>query len=864
MTTVRHRFRRRAASWRLLILAVSAAPAFAVPPALYRTPGYQSPVRIGAGQILLLAGSGLRRDDQVIYRALRAGDAGFEPPASVPATSTALLGVAAVVSVDHVPTALMVRMPTTLLERRPYRLWVRTAAGEWSAPLTVNDARPLWFSPAAVYATRSIGSLPRLLKIIGRNLDPAPGQELQVRLRGPDTHLLTAPRAAAASLAPYATSVPLPARLAPGSYSVELRRGEEDWVMIPGQRLEVRSDPVAVREFDPAASQFGGCKPDDGLDDTPCLQRALAAASSAGGTVVLDAGVWNLDPPSDAGPDGLLVPTGVNLKARAGAVAVILRSTRWSTTTRGATFTLQGRNVVSGITFSDARRHAAGDVAQPMLQIGVLRQEDGGRNADLVAPVPDVVIASNRFDHVHTAIDAGGLPVTNLVIADNVFGAFATALELTGNRYNVNRRFQIEDAVITRNTFQPGSYLDLAIGQGAMASELGAGRRVDFSDNVADGSATGALDEPGDARGWRAAYFWNLNDNQDEVLVAGNVATCTGDKDGDGEAIAFDNNGNAFALDALRRVRAADADSLTVDGPLAGRQFGRVVDPATYYLGDWIHVMQGRGLGQARRITGYDANAATGRITLRIEPRWDVVPSAGDSGISIGRQFWQLQVVGNRIDNRRPLCSQGNRTAPKGGLIGVIAQSTDTVVAGNEQHDSDGVLLQSMYSAAEAGCPDCARGVFFNSSVEIRDNLIDGAYRLADGCSSSGIFLSLAASPRSPAVTASFGLAILHNTIANATARDGGAITVQPTWYLGPAPHRWPLVDALLIQDNAITGLDASAARACDGKSVRPRPAIALPADPVVWHVAFAGNRCPDARVAASGFGVKAGVACRR
>jgi hypothetical protein len=114
-------------------------------------------------------------------------------------------------------------------------------------------------------------------------------------------------------------------------------------------------------------------------------------------------------------------------------------------------------------------------------------------------------------------------------------------------------------------------------------------------------------------------------------------------------------------------------------------------------------------------------------------------------------------------------------------------------VEGNRQHDTDGIAFQQLYNTPESGCRDCDRVVSYLDFVEIRDNLIDGEYAWAQGCSSSGIFGSLAAGPTTrsaPPATVSYGLSISHNTINHADGLNGGAISFSPTWYQGPAPHR--------------------------------------------------------------------------
>jgi len=162
------------------------------------------------------------------------------------------------------------------------------------------------------------------------------------------------------------------------------------------------------------------------------------------------------------------------------------------------------------------------------------------------------------------AIGNGGLPISHLFVTHNTFGAFSSALELAGNRFNMINKYRIDDSVISYNLFKPGSKLDPIEKTGALASELGAGDRVDFSGNTADGAATDYLYSPDDARGWRAAFFWNMDNDIEKVLVSQNTATCTGDKIGDGEAFAFDTNANTFAFKHAEAVVRATTSSVDV------------------------------------------------------------------------------------------------------------------------------------------------------------------------------------------------------------------------------------------------------------------------------------------------------------
>ena len=758
----------------------------ATPPILYSQPTHQSPVRGGPDELLLLPGSGFADDDRVVLEPL--ADGWPERFVSI---------------VSRSPYALTVRLPEDLDASSTYSLRVRNSAGEASNAVRINDARPLWISPGEVFANGDLAGLERRLKLVGRNLQPAGARPWTVRFSGPSEFRLDAMPEREPSIARYVVTLRLPREMTPGSYRIALSRDGLTWTPVE-QPLLVRPDPPqAVR------IPLLGCLPDDGLDDTPCVVKAIATAAEAGGgTVVFGPGTWHLDRNDAPGVDrteGIYVPPRVDLEGAGASATRILRAASWQYVHGIPSFTLSGENAVRGFTFSDARSYRREDPANPFLRLGKTYYRAQGN----VAAVQRVVITANVFDRTHIAIADGGLPIQRLFITHNRFGPFREALSLGGNRFNMTQKFRIDDSVIAHNVFMPGSYLDESIRQGAIATEIGASLRLDFSDNVADGTSESYLYSPGDAHGWRAAHFWHMNGSHELMLVAGNTATCTGDKVGDGEAFSYDANANTFAFDKVRTARRSTATTVTVAGSLVARQNDRDVDVATYYVGHWVQIAAGPGLGQARKIVSYRTDADTGDVTFEVSPAWDVPPAPGTSRVSVGREYWQVYTIGNVIDHRRPACRKSNRWRPKGGGIVLWGQSADSVVEGNRQYDTDGISFQQYYNAKEPGCAECYSSTTFQSFVEIRNNVIAGEYDWGSACSLSGITGSYAVAPTpgSPPPTLSFGLSITGNTIEGADGYTGGAIVFPLTWWNGPPPHRWRLIEGPLIQHNVIRNI---------------------------------------------------------
>ena len=856
------------------------ALARAQPPILYSQPGYQSPVRGEPDDLLMLPGFGFAKGDVVVYARLADTTRIPKPPTEIPASSSAAQGVARVVSYHGAPNALTVLLPVEMSANQSYVLWARNSQREWSNPVRINDARPMWLTPAFAYSSAQLAGLPRQIKIVGRNLQSASGASVSVRLSGPQQLVLrTQPEdGEEPALREYVAKAALPPRLAPGAYTIEISRDGASWVSLGEQQLIVQADPDPRRKLAVEAEEFGGCHPDDGRDDTVCIVRAVRKAADGGGIVTLGPGVWDLTQVSEGVKtgDGILIPQNVDLQGAGSEVTRVLRHESWkSGGGTDAVFTLIGHNVVSGFTFADAHVSRQGDAPRPTLQVGMAVSRVAVSIPRSQAVVEDVVITGNVFDRTSDPIIDGGLPMRRLFITRNELGAFHEALLLGGSRFSMTWPFRLDDSVIAYNIFKPGSSLDAAHGQGTIASEIGASHRVDFSHNIADGTSTQYLNAPTDARGWRAAFFWHMNGSHEMSLISENRLTCTGDKAGDGEAIAYDNNANTFALSDARTVLGATAATVTVAGPLKARQNNRDVAVASYYVGHWIQLVAGPGLGQVRKISAYRIDSGSGNVTFTVSPAWDVPPQAGHTRMGVGRQFWQVYTLANVVDHRQPLCLKSNRTRPKGGVIGLWAQIADSVVAGNRQYDTDGILMQNAYVADDPECKECVAQNTFQSFVEIRNNLVHGEYQWDSACSISGIMSSYAAAPTpsSPPPVLGFGLTIAHNTVRQADGFLGGAIDFASTWYKGPPPYRWVLIDNALIQHNVIRDITESLPKpACRYRQV-VRAGVRLDAPFAMSRTVLYGNACENVAKGIEDYGtdtvrvcpapVKASCECR-
>jgi hypothetical protein len=823
-----------------LLLAMSCAGATA--PILYSDPSHESPTRGEPDDLLLLAGYGFAATDSVVYQALGDTTQPLTPPTYVPAVDTTLSGLAPQASAASVPYSLTVRLPATLQPGQAYALWVQNQAGEWSNGVRINDARPLWITPDYTYETAPVAGMPRVLKVVGRNLQAAAGAVTQVRLTGAGgTWTLSAADDGDPTTAVerYVALVTLPPSMAVGRYAIAVSRDGMSWVSVDGQTLAVLPDPTAAVEFPVGAY---GCVADDGVDDTACIVSAVVAARRSGhGVVIFGPGEWDLANSAAPGVtyDGILVPVGVSLRGAGAGMTSVIRAAGWAASMPD--FALQGNNTVQGITFGDANVYtpASGGTAAA-LQLGVRYYRAHSYSATDPTVTSNVVITGNVFDKTYVAIGDQGLPIDHLFVTYNDIGAYYSGLSPGGTSTNMTYPFRMDDSVIAFNTFAPGSYIDTAAAAGTIASQLGAGHRVDFSNNTADGSVTRYLYDPvNDPHGWRAGFFWHMNGSHEMVLISGNVATCTGDKDGDGEGIEYDNNHNTVGFAAAQAVLAATADSATVAGPLQGSQNGNPV-PAGYYLGHWVQVAQGPGMGELRKIVSYTEPPGS-PVTLTVTPAWDVIPSS-DSKITVAREFWQMVAVDNVIDQRQPLCQKSNRTRPAGGVIGLWAQVGDAAVEGNRQYDTNGIQLLAQYRGA---------GTAFHSFIDVRGNTVAGEYDWGSACSYSGISIwqGAIADAGLPPPVAGYGVSIAHNTIASADGLHGGAIDLALSWQAGPPPSQWQLESDALIFHNTINDVSGAAPQQVSGcGSQGTRTAINLD-NALTWHTVLYANSCSNTSI---------------
>lgn len=835
----------------LIFMAQLAVSASAAPPTVFHTPSFESPVLGGPDDLLFLGGVGFHAEDRVVYQEIRQGMQGRAHPTEIPGISTRQLGTAAVIQVGDPAYSLTIRLPEIVDAQTPYRLWVVNAHSEWSEPFTINDPRPLWIAPAYSYMTADIADVGRRIRVIGRNLHP-PGSERapQLRLQGPQTYILTGLAASQPTPASheYIVEGVLPTRLLPGDYKVSVGSTQSTWTDVPDQRFVVLSDPPARPRFDLSDARFGSCRPDDGQDDSPCLANAITVTRAAGGGIIhIPAGRWDLYPRATAPEAEFILTPDISLEgAGADKTTLARRIPAGSTQVRAQPLLLlESSNSITRLKFTDERRFTQFNYDRAVIQLGHGWHDTRVAQGILPAVVRDIVISQNVFRSVNIGVADAGLPIEHLWVTHNDFGGYGRGMHLIGSGHSARALFRIDDAVIRWNRFVPGSYTDVAIHQGTIAAEMGASRRVDLSANEVDGTSTEALQDPDDPPGFRAAFFWNMDDSPEMLLVADNRITCPGDKAGDGEAIAFDGNNDTFGYNATGQVIDSGASTVTVKGELQPSPHEWAGGPDSYYIGHWMQVVEGPGLGQTRKIRSYHSDPSTGLTVFQVYPAWDVRPAAGAARVIVTRQFWQTYVVGNEINQAAPPCKKANLNGPRGGEINMWAPSADSLFAGNRQLDTNGLGYQQIFSSHQRSCPTCDSHSAVQTGLEIRGNQVLGEYDWSSSCSLSGIHGLIGASPtpEAPAPILSFGVQIMHNTIEHADGLHGGAIDIVPTWFRGTEPLR-PLVANTVLAHNTITDIGGAPPRDACRYGQRPRSGIHIEGAANVRGTVLYKNSC--------------------
>lgn len=839
-------------------------------PKLYTNPNAEAPVRGGPNDILLLPGADFGSGDEVVYRREGLPTGGvFLAPTSVPGGNTYVTGVAAVVDgYANVPKGLVVQLPNVVTAEAYYSLWVHSASGQWSAGLRINEPRPMWITPDLAYSNTQVAGLPRQLKVVGRNLQPRPDKTTCVRLTaGAVTYYLPA-QVLSSTLSPYVALVTLESGMPIGNYDVAVSRDAAadcstgNWVPLPPteQKLQVVADPAPLLSFNVGNYGIGPSDPcviNDGIDDTRCVQDAIHAAFvSGGGNVVFGGGglfgfsTWQLDgtnayPPIDP-QRGIVLPPKVNLEGKVAARPTVLRLDTWPA---DVVFTLQGANRITGLRFRDAEEYTNDSVHttwNPYFRLGALTS--AALPGDPPPPLEDIQIFDNVFEDSFMALGTGGFPLRRLYLVNNTFSAFFHGFYIVPPATEHNVKFRLDDSVIVGNSFLPSYYFDPGAdqgkGQGSIATQLGSAYRLDFSNNTADGRDTTYIRTA--PPGWRASFFWSAAAENEMILASSNTGYCSGDRSGYGEFIDYDENlyVGAATNSAVNSVLSPfSSTTAKISGPLRVPQSAST----SYYVGFWAQVVDGRGLGQSRKIASYTTNPSTGEVTFTIAGTWTVMPDS-TSKVVIVRPYMRVFTADNlSFNGQSDGCTMNNANAPKGGGIQAWGSMANSVFEGNVLQESDGVKFVSNLVPYSVHVPPQSLDNLYPKAnlkffVDVRSNTVDREYDWDDTCSWSGIDLFYGTGPGGIAITQNYGINVAQNMIDQADGLVGGGFQ-SLLGYVAPPGVSPPCAKNTIVQSNTIKNIQepkASTTRGCDS-SASSRLGIAL-SDPYTTGTVFYNN----------------------
>lgn len=824
-------------------------------PRLYADSQHQSPVRGDPGEILLLAGTNFDLATTfVVYMAVSDPTVAPSPPSPLPSSQSSEEGVIDT-NVWRGPHGIKVRLPEAMKAGKTYALWavtpdpVHPGYYDYSNHVFINDARPMWITPGPrktapgatahpyMYSSADRPGIGRVLKIVGRNLQPVPEEKTRVLFTsdGETSYLLFADDDGqeSTSVERYVAQVTLPSMELVNDqatdYEVEISRDGESWV--PAGMVTILPDPAPIAEFRPNDYGDGSvvCDPCVSADHTLCISRALHAArrhvtprvdvsctsdsqcasnqickangkcGNAAANVVFDRGscgdgIWHVATNCD--------PNGVGY----------LQDNYFMTSHPGGPPVEPGPYGVCSITYGFPVYPGVNLVAdQGAPTRPVIQTEDGfdqpvftkKNGADpgadrqyLFELTGDNLVEGLRFKDAYSANAPGSntflLGGHDLVIVDNVFDR--TYAGIGSRNEAMPPEGYVSNVVIADNQFgcwvtgaaMPAS-VDSVISRNVflpggdaapIAASTIASRRVDISSNFVNGENPDYADSK---LGFRAGFFLPTFGPQEHVLLASNTIACTGTRHNyDGEAISFDSNGDITPFRSSELVVGSPAPSTTevsIGWP------GSSILPASWALGRWLRIDHGPGLGQGRKIVA--VSPATTTVTYTVSPPFDVAPVAGQSRVIIGNPAWQAYVVDNVIDDT---CSVGLVTPENKhlyhfystGVIMVYSSGSDVAIESNHLSYTSGIEISAFYTDDTTVDKYTHKPQYF---VDVRANEIVGKFggiEEQENLFGSGIGLSVLSSTRYAGVVQpnpnhpGFGVTVAHNVITDAARRVAG------------------------------------------------------------------------------------------
>jgi len=460
-------------------------------------------------------------------------------------------------------------------------VWVKNADG-YSKPWLVHSATPWWVYPSKTSAGDRV-------RVFGRNISA----KLAVIRKAGDTKIQKLPFGGMVHNAMYETEVTLPKDLQPGEYELFLHNGSGGTAGWSNpMKLTIKPADKSVKKYY-SATAFGA-KGDSHTDDSKAIKRAIAEAGKTRGIVLLGPGCFIIS-------ETLELPFGVSILG-SGSGATTIQVTKANPMRNGFPDSAILEN-------NGWLPHLKDNGCAPMLWARnnntvsdlTLQYDRGAAFGILVARCPGVaedihierikVYASEQADNWIPSLPLSWIPLVpiflagntyGLVISDNEFHAWSSIdAQGGGQKEKGEKHFQ---AYIGRNRF-----ITFPTGIGNSIFLRGVSETIIESNHATFGIRNFSTQVAGR-----------------HVVLIGNVFESNlARRHNDGELMYESGN-------SLWRgyAAASDGNSVTV----SGKPFNK--DMADSY----IVILDGKGIGQYRRVISNTVNKLT------FETAWDIQP----------------------------------------------------------------------------------------------------------------------------------------------------------------------------------------------------------------------------------------------
>lgn len=554
---------------------------------------------------------------------------------------------ASIVQTDTQGHFLVVQVPPRLPSGQ-FRVWVHTAGGS-STSIAVNQPRPLFLSEYEAWAGQQI-------EIVGRNFDPREfAGHGKPRVRLVDSEGKHA-EAQIVDYNPFALTITVP-HISTATYHLEVSTDGEQWWPLSAQEtlsvVPVGHDPLGLgvawanhfhweRVFDVARH---GVPTTGGVDVTAQVQAVVDAAKAAGGGVVyFPAGTYQLS--------GIALPADIVLQGAGAAKTTLL-----STAVGGNFINTSGDGQTRG---HHGVAHLRIELKDPnvrpdtFLWLGEPWAQNNNVRDLTVRTASEVFVTGVDLNYslLPPPVASGqrGLGIEWIVKAR----ALCTDSHFVGYRAMPCINYITNYYTVKRNSFEYSSGVVVCNGSHCF-----------YEDNQIIGHrelTNGAAGD--DLHGLFA---------RDRTYMANNVVTGVGTfTSDDGEALCVEIPDAAFNYGS---VTSASATMLTVNPQVP------LTNPLVYFGYLAVAIVDGRGLGQLRRVTNVDST----NNQLTVDRPWDVIPDS-TSAFTLILPLEQVTFYKNSITN----CTKG---------MWFFGNTFDSVQANNTSTDSEGIFMWTVRQA---------------------------------------------------------------------------------------------------------------------------------------------------------------------